>query len=375
MVNPTTESSSSALEAAAMDMVSTNKSNTEPIESNDIINGVEVNSISNGSTVTPTQSSNGVSPVESEPVAGSTTDTKEPSIGVVNNMAENTSTESSSSQESASAAKSNTKPFSNVSAVYGNYDDYQLLPEAPWPAPIFVRQDISPQERYYIEHRWYSQWSFFDSKASQNKNRYYRTQLIVGLGSVTVPVLVGINATDPLADTALYIITVVISLAVAMSTAIESLYTYGDNWRSYRSAAEDLHQEKSLYDVKAGRYMNNPQAFLRFVERCEEIIAQQNGRWVQSQEKAAEQAKDQGEDFLTEFGTTRATDQYGNRIAEATTTVSKTTSTTFAEPEVPNTPETDAYLASTAGPVLPSPTETETIDPTLAEQSTYSSAG
>jgi hypothetical protein len=267
MINLTNESTASALEEAAMDLISTSNSNSEPIEPERSTINSTIASNSNGSS---TQTSN---EVESTDI---------PSAEAINPMEEKTS--------------------NNVSAVYGNYEDYQLLPDAPWPPPIFVKQKISPQERYYIEHRWYSQWSFFDSKATQNKNRYYRTQLIVGLGSVTVPVLVGIKSTDALADSVLYIVTVIISLAVAMSTAIESLYTFGDNWRSYRSAAEDLHQEKSLYDVKAGRYANNPQGFLRFVERCEEIIAQQNGRWVQSQEKAAEQVAEQASEFLDPTG-------------------------------------------------------------------------
>lgn len=275
MVNPISETTASALEEAAMDLVSTSNSNTEPIETETSTTEPTITSESNSSTPQV--------PNEDPTLSESTI----PSAEAVNPMAEN--------------APETTKSESNVSATYGNYDDYQLLPDAPWPPPIFVKQEISPQERYYIEHRWYSQWSFFDSKASQNKNRYHRIQLIVGLGSVTVPVLVGIN-TDGTLRAVLYVVTIVISLAVAMSTAIESLYAFGDNWRSYRSAAEDLHQEKSLYDVKAGRYANNPQGFLRFVERCEEIIAQQNGRWIQSQENVAEQAKEQGEEFLDSYG-------------------------------------------------------------------------
>lgn len=211
----------------------------------------------------------------------------------------------------------------NVSTLYGKYEDYQLLPDAPWPPPVFVRQGISPQERYYIEHRWFSQWSYFDKKALENKNRYYRTQLIVGIGSVTVPVLVGIRATDEIFSTALYLVTVFISLAVAMATAVESLYTYGENWRSYRSAAEDMRHEKSLYDVKAGRYSNNNQAFIRFVERCEDIIAQQNGRWVQSQEKAIEAARDQGDEFLSQYGIQTGTDEYGNPVSTTNPTTSQ----------------------------------------------------
>jgi len=330
IVNPINDPATSVLEEAAMDLDSTSRSNSESLDATNPNN-------TNGST---TQAASKLSTEMID--ASSPTTAPEPNISsaeAVKPMAENTT-----NTETVNATDT-IKPTSPVSEVYGVYEDYQLLPDAPWPPPIFVKQNITPQERYYIEHRWYSQWSFFDNKATQNKNRYYRTQIIVGLGSVTVPVLVGINPTDGIADSILYIVTVIISLAVAMSTAIESLYTFGDNWRSYRSAAEDLHQEKSLYDVKAGRYANNPQGFIRFVERCEEIIAQQNGRWIQSQEKSAEQTKELGEEFLETYG---AQEDDSNKKALSVKQVRKTTveESFSAEPSEEEyiTPETETHI-------------------------------
>jgi hypothetical protein len=333
-LNKMGESTSPALESEVILEESIGKSNSKPIET----------IVLNGNNVT-------------------TKDTT--SIGSENlsNASHTKTLGDTMSEQKGSTAQHEKKATSNVSAKYGNYDDYQILPEAPWPPPIFIRQGLSPQERYYLEHRWYSQWSFFDSKATQNKNRYYRTQVIVGLGSVTVPVLVGINASGIAADV-LYFVTVFISLSVAMATAIEALYTFGDNWRSYRSAAEDLHQEKSLYDVKAGRYTNNNQAFIRFVERCEEIIAQQNGRWVQSQEKAAEQIRDEAEDVLDRAFD--ATDQFGNPIsATATTTTTVTTEPTFTpgQPMVESETYTESYQEM--------PTNSESIDETPVDTEAF----
>jgi len=178
-----------------------------------------------------------------------------------------------------------------------NYEDYKLFPDAPWPPPIFIRKNVSPHERFYIENRWHAQWTFFDKKASENKRNYIRLQLIIGVGSVTVPVLVGIRV-EGLVREGLYLLTVFISLAVAIAAAIENINKYGENWRSYRQAAEDLKQEKSLYDIRAGRYADIPAPFARFVERTEEIIAQQNGRWIQSTEKQQSQASEQIQDIL-----------------------------------------------------------------------------
>ncbi len=175
---------------------------------------------------------------------------------------------------------------------------YEMMPEAPWPPPIYVRKNIPNEERYYMEHRWYSQWAYFDKRASESKRRYQYLQLVIGVGSVIVPVLVGIQGLTEEARNILYLGTVTISLGVAIATALENVFKHGDNWRSYRQAAEDMKQEKSLYDVKAGRYADNPKPFMRFVERCEEIMAQQNGRWIQSTEQQQLQSEEESQEFI-----------------------------------------------------------------------------
>jgi hypothetical protein len=156
-----------------------------------------------------------------------------------------------------------------------------MEPSAIWPPPIYIRENIGPQERYYVEHRWFAQWAWYDARATFYKKRYQRIQLGIGIGAVAVPVLVGVSGFDPMTDTALKIATVVISLMVAALTAWENVYKHGENWRLFRAAAEDLSREKSMYDMQAGPYLRAEQPFVRFVERCEVIMAQQNGRWLQ----------------------------------------------------------------------------------------------
>jgi len=120
-----------------------------------------------------------------------------------------------------------------------------------------------------------------------------------------------------------------------------------------------LHQEKSLYDVKAGRYANNPQGFLRFVERCEEIIAQQNGRWIQSQEKAAEQTKELGDDFLDSYGVQDADEE--NKLSAVEQKRTTTVSESFTA-----TPVAEEYVAPVVEAVEPyvDPNADDTTAPT-----------
>jgi hypothetical protein len=146
--------------------------------------------------------------------------------------------------------------------------------ESTWPPPLYLPGDAGESARHYIRHRWQSQWLWYDAKAGENKRKHQSLQVLIGVGSVAVPVL--LNLQDPWRNFA-----VIISLVVAAAASIENVKKYGDNWRSYRRAAENLSREKSLFDVGAGPYRVAKQPFSRFVERCEEIIGQQNGQFYQ----------------------------------------------------------------------------------------------
>jgi hypothetical protein len=195
----------------------------------------------------------------------------------------------------------------------GDYNAYVLNVQAPWPPPVFARPKMQPQERFYMENRWYSQWSFFDKKANESKKRYLQLQQIIVIGSVIVPVLVAFGpnlaAQIPdggfISDTFMRFIvdiaTVIISTAVAVAAAWEGLHKNGDSWSTYRRAAEEMQQEKFMFDVRAGRYANEPNPYIKFVERCEEVIAQQNGRFIQTIEKQQAQQQAQNEKILADI--------------------------------------------------------------------------
>jgi len=190
-----------------------------------------------------------------------------------------------------------TVPAAPAVDTSGNYSAYVLNVDVPWPPPVFARPSMKPEERFYLENRWYSQWSFYDKKANQSKKNYLTLQQIIVIGSVIVPVLVAfgpnlVTIIDSNSESGrllvrfvIDVITVVISTAVAVAAAWEGLHKNGDAWTTYRRAAEEMQQEKFTFDVRTGRYSNNTDAFARFVERCEEIMAQQNGRFIQTIEK------------------------------------------------------------------------------------------
>ena len=178
-----------------------------------------------------------------------------------------------------------------------------LEPSGAWPPPLYIDPEAGSREVYYMEHRWYSQWKYYDDKATLSKRNYQRLQLVIGVGSVAVPVLVGIQFGDESVRVVLNLVTVFISLCVAAAAAIENVYKFGDAWRSYRTANEELQREKSMYDVHSGPYRRSTNPFLLFVERCEDIMAKQNGSWSALKEEQVQQQQTKDGDDEDNSGT------------------------------------------------------------------------
>lgn len=177
-----------------------------------------------------------------------------------------------------------------------------LEPAGVWPPPLYIREEANTREVYYMEHRWHSQWKYYDERAAQAKSRHLALQLIIGIGSVTVPVLVGIQIGEGQVQQVLSVITIVISLIVAIATAIENVMKYGDSWRNYRAATEELQREKTMYDTLSGPYRRSTNPFRLFVERCEGVIEKQNGRWIAlTQQNEENDKKNDTDDILDKF--------------------------------------------------------------------------
>lgn len=197
-------------------------------------------------------------------------------------------TENGKSTESVPApaiAETDLKPLppdpiqpASTALIQEDREEESKLLQSTWPPPLFMPRTVSLPEKYYMKHRWQSQWLWYDKKAAENKRKHQALQVLIGVGSVAVPVLLGLQ--EPWRDFAVWV-----SLVVAAAASIENVKKYGDNWRSYRRAAENLSREKSLYDVNAGPYRVSKRPFARFVERCEEVIAQQNGQFYQRDEQ------------------------------------------------------------------------------------------
>ena len=187
-------------------------------------------------------------------------------------------------------------------------------------APRFLSRAASPEQRtrHYIENRWHGQYMYYSTKSEHNRKQHLRLQLFIAVVAVLVPVLLGFNpdiinwvssltaASDGwysafLNDSnvriwisAINMVPAVLSGLVAAAAALENVQKYGDNWRAFQTAADGLERERALFEANSGPYRKNKNPNRLFIERSEDVIAQETGRYFAREEQkgGAEQAPD-----------------------------------------------------------------------------------
>jgi hypothetical protein len=158
---------------------------------------------------------------------------------------------------------------------------------------MFLPRGLSETVRakHYINTRWKPQVDYYDAKGSFNKRRHQSLQAFIGVGSVGVTLLLGLSVPGEFVA--------VISALIAVATAVENVYKYGDSWRRFRQASERLKREKIMFDMGAGPYRRARDPILLFTERCEDVILQESGNYFQREEQQQAQGQDKDKDKET----------------------------------------------------------------------------
>ena len=140
--------------------------------------------------------------------------------------------------------------------------------------------DLSDLQKHSMHSRWLDQVLWMDRLSENTQIRYYILRLTAVIGSVSVPTLVslptlvGPSISDQAAAVIRYI-TVGISLLVAISAASEEFFHYGERWRLYRRATEDLKTEGWEFIQLGGPYRlckSHDEGYRTFAEHVEDII-------------------------------------------------------------------------------------------------------
>src|SRR5436190_1079885 len=126
-------------------------------------------------------------------------------------------------------------------------------------AEQYFEQDLKGQRRWYSE------------RASSYKRR---TQLlgllILGAGAAT-------SFLQVLALPWVPIVTAALGSVVVLVEGWQRIARYGETWTAYRTASERMKREQRLYVNGAGSYrdVDDDEAYLRFVEAIEAVLAEE----------------------------------------------------------------------------------------------------
>src|SRR6266699_3191190 len=118
---------------------------------------------------------------------------------------------------------------------------------------------------HYLTGRWQQQREYYSKQSARNKQWHQNLLLFSTVGAIAVPVLLNLPEVSKLVPT-------ILSVLVSVALALDNVYHYGDNWRSFRQTLEALKQERVFFETGIGPYVESQTAFPLFVEKCEEIM-------------------------------------------------------------------------------------------------------
>jgi len=123
------------------------------------------------------------------------------------------------------------------------------------------------EEKYYAHLK--TQRKYYSDRSKQYKRNYQGFLIFSAVGALLVPVLIATPEVPKILPT-------VLSALVSIAIAVENIFHYGDNWRTFRQTLEGLRQEQILYDNHVGPYVDAEEPFMLFVERTMTIMNSEN---------------------------------------------------------------------------------------------------
>ena len=135
---------------------------------------------------------------------------------------------------------------------------------------------LTEMQKHFLRSRWLDQVAWMEAKASEAQRRYYRLRLTTVIGAVLVPALVSLETLAGGLGDAARVASVLISLVVAVTAAIEQFLHFGERWQHYRQTVERLKTEGWFFFQLTGRYSadgaTHTALYPAFAQRVEEII-------------------------------------------------------------------------------------------------------
>jgi hypothetical protein len=148
-------------------------------------------------------------------------------------------------------------------------------------------KELTDVQKHSLRSRWLNQVAWMEGKAVAAQRWYYILRLTTIIGGVIVPALVTLKVGGGAAEGGTGTIlntgftgwlTVVISLLVAISAAIDEFFHFGERWRHYRRTVELLKIEGWQFLQLGGPYRSEKshlEVYPAFAARVEEILQQE----------------------------------------------------------------------------------------------------
>ena len=114
--------------------------------------------------------------------------------------------------------------------------------------------ELAELHKRFLRLRWLDQMLWAERRAGQARDWYYTLRILAIVGGVIVPALVSLNLQASIVGALVGWITFALSLAVAISLAVESFFRWGERWTHYRRMAEMLKSEGWMFFQLAGPY-------------------------------------------------------------------------------------------------------------------------
>lgn len=136
----------------------------------------------------------------------------------------------------------------------------------------------------YLKNRVDDQIHWMESKSVDNQKKYKQFKIAEIVTAASIPFLAGLqNKIDCIA-----IATGILGVALVVLNGLQQLYKYHENWITYRSTIEVLKREKILFETQTGPY-SGTDAFIKFVQNFEAILANENKVWKDNLAQKPEQ--------------------------------------------------------------------------------------
>jgi len=126
-------------------------------------------------------------------------------------------------------------------------------------------QPLTDKAEQYLNKRWKEQREYYSKKSARNKRWHQFLLVFSTVSALTVPVLLNLTEVPKLVPT-------ILSVLVSVALALDNVFHFGENWRSFRQTLEALKRERIYFEEGVGPYADAQTAFDLFVRTCEDLM-------------------------------------------------------------------------------------------------------